>query len=510
MAELFGWEFRKKQNPNLPPPGAKSFIATENDDGATVVQAGGFFGSYIDLEGDLQTEISYIQHYRNMALHPEIEIVVDEITNECVVYDKYKGSVKLDLDMYDQPVSVKKKIHEEFDTVLNLLDFNNKGYDIFRKWYIDGRIYFHIIVDEKHQSDGIIELRPIDPTRIKKIRKEKKEKGKDGVEIVTDVEEFYFYDPSPENKTYPNPYMTTQGIKISPDAICYVNSGLFDANKKIVIGFLHKAVKSLNQVRMIEDAIVIYRISRAPERRVFYIDVGSLPKTKAEQYMKDIMNRYRNKLVYDASTGEIKDDRRHMSMLEDYWLPRREGGRGTEINTLDGAKNLNEIDDLLYFQKKLYRSLNIPASRMDDTTGFNMGKSSEITRDELRFFKFVERLRKKFSTLFMDLLKVQLLLKNIITPDDWKELSQTAAIIFNKDSYFTELKETELLKIRMEALRDIHDHIGVFFSKKWIQKKILHLSDEEVELLDSQIKKENAQESNQEQDKQPKKESSDE
>ena len=446
-------------------------------------------GSYIDLEGDLQTEISYIQHYRNMALQPEVEIVVDDICNECIVYDKYKSVVKLDLDLYDQPQSVKKKIHEEFDNVMNLLDFHNKGYDIFRKWYIDGRIYFHIIIDEKNTSNGIIELRPIDPTKIKKIRNEIKEK-KDGIDIIKSIEEFYLYDASPDNKIYGSAYMTTQGFKISTDAICYVNSGLFDGNKKMVIGFLHKAIKSLNQLRMIEDAVVIYRIVRAPERRVFYIDVGSLPKTKAEQYMKDIMNRYRNKLVYDASTGEVKDDRRHLSMLEDYWLPRREGGRGTEITTLDGAKNLNELDDIIYFQKKFYRSLNVPSSRLDGDSGFNMGKSAEITRDELRFFKFIERLRRKFSTVFLDLLKIQLLLKNIITPDDWKELSQNAFIVFNKDSFFTELKEVEILKIRMDALRDIHEHIGVFFSKKWVQKKILYLSDEEITEMEEQIKKE--------------------
>ena len=486
MPELFGFNFGRKKSPDTPPTSAKSFIPPEAEDGATTVATGGFYGSYVDLEGDIKSETGFINHYRTMILQPEVELAVQDTINEAIVFDEYRTPVKLNMDHYEQSDSIKEKIDIEFKEVLSLLDFNNKGIDIFRKWYVDGRLYFHKIVDEKSPKKGIIELRSIDPVRIKKIREVKKEKNKDGVEIVTDVDEFFMYDMTPKTNLY-SPSFTTQGIKVSPDAVCYVTSGLFDSGKKRVVSYLHKAIRPLNQLRMIEDSVVIYRISRAPERRVFYVDVGNLPKNKAEQYMKTLMNQYRNKLVYDATTGEIKDDKKHMNMLEDYWLPRREGGRGTEITTLDGGQNLGEMEDVDYFQKKLFRALNIPISRLEADNGFNMGRSAEITRDEVRFFKFITRLRDKFGDLFMDLMKTQLILKGIITKDDWKEIAQNVYIEYATDSYFTELKESEILKERMEVLREVNEYIGKYYSIAWIRKNILKFNETEIKDMDEQM-----------------------
>ena len=492
MPELFGFKFGKSKRPEEPTK-LKSFVSPDYDDGATVVTAGGFYGSYLDLEGDIKSEVGFINHYRTMVLQPEVEQAVEDICNDAIVFDEYRIPVKLVMDHYKQSDSVKNKIYEEFDNILSLLNFNNKAYDIFKKWFIDGRLYFHIITDLENGGKGIKELRPIDPTKIRKVREVIKERNKDGIEVIKEVKEFYMYDQTPITGTgYSYGSFDQKGIRVSPDAICYVNSGLMDGGKKRVIGHLHKAIKPLNQLRMIEDAVVIYRISRAPERRIFYIDVGNLPKNKAEQYLKDIMNRYRNKLVYDASTGEIKDDKRHMSMLEDYWLPRREGGRGTEITTLDGGQNLGEMEDVEYFQKKLYRALHVPTSRLDAENGFNMGRSAEITRDELKFFKFVERLRKKFSDMFMELLKTQLLMKNIITPDDWKEISQNIYCEYAKDSYFTELKDSEILKERMEVLREVNEYIGRYYSIEWVRKNILKQTEDEISDMDKEMDDEKA------------------
>ena len=489
MPELFGFSFGRKKSPDTPLSNVDSFVPRDVEDGATTVVSGGFYGSYLDLNGDQKSDSGFINHYRTMILQPEVEIAVQDIVNESIVFDDYRTPVKLNLDQYEQSDTIKEKIQEEFKEILSLLDFNNKGIDIYRKWFVDGRLYFHKIVDEKNTKKGIVELRPIDPTRIKKIREVKKEKDSKGIEVVKETNEFYMYDMSEKTSQY-QPSYVQKGIKVSPDAVCYVTSGLFDSTKKSVIGYLHKAIRPLNQLRMIEDSVVIYRISRAPERRVFYVDVGNLPKNKAEQYLKGLMNQYRNKLVYDANTGEIKDDKKHMNMLEDYWLPRREGGRGTEITTLDGGQNLGEMEDVQYFQKKLFRSLGIPTSRLESENGFNMGRSAEITRDEVRFSKYIERLRHRFSDVFMDLLKTQLVLRGIIVPDDWKKINQNGYIEYATDSYFSELKESEILKERMDVLREVNEYIGKYYSIEWTRKNILKFNEEEIKEMDKQMSKE--------------------
>ena len=375
----------------------------------------------------------------------------------------------------------------EFDEILGLLDFSRRSYEIFRKWYIDSRLYYHIIIDEKNKKKGIVELRPIDPTKIRKVRKINKKPldkmAPANVKVVTSVEEFYVYNEQEPNSTA----LSMEGLKIQPDSICFVHSGLFDAYHKKIIGYLHKAIKALNQLRMIEDAVVIYRITRAPERRVFYVDVGNLPKQKAEEYVRGLMQRYRNKLMYDPTTGEVQDSRKHMSMLEDFWMPRREGGRGTEITTLEGGQNLSEMDDVKYFQKKLFQALNVPSSRLEETTGFNLGKASEISRDEVKFFKFIERLRMKFSELFLELLRVQLILKGIIREDEWEQIQDRIGFQFAKDSHFSELKESEILKDRLQSARDAEDFVGKYYSREWVRKKILRQTEDDVEQINKQI-----------------------
>ena len=498
--DFFGYTIGKKniENPKADIVAAsgksvtsKSFVEPARDDGAVVVEAGGFYGSYVDMEGAFKNDIDLINKYRDMSMHAEIEMAVDDITNEAIVVGEKDKTVELNLENLEVNDSIKKKLQDEFDNILRLLNFDTKGYEIFRRWYIESRLYYHMIPHEQ-STKGLKEIRPIDPTEIRKIRNvHKKKDEKTGIEYIEKVEEFFMYTQSQKklSDTSPNTAVSpsTNGIKVAPDAICFVPSGLYDATRNRIFGYLQKAIKPLNQLRMIEDAVVIYRISRAPERRVFYIDVGSLPKTKAEQYIRDMMNRYRNKLVYDASSGEIRDDRRHMSMLEDFWLPRKEGGRGTEIQTLGGGENLGEMEDVEYFKKKLYQSLNIPASRMEADNGFNMGRSSEITRDEVKFFKFIQRLRNKFSELFLTLLRTQCLLKNIMTEDEWNEYLYDIRITFNKDSYFTELKENEILKERMEILRDMTEYIGRFYSNDWVRKNILKQSEEDIEEIDKQI-----------------------
>ena len=473
---------------------AKSFAPPDYDDGAITLAGGGYSSSYIDFEGTLKTEMDIIQKYRDMASHAEIEQAIEDISNDSIVYDDKKQSVDIMLDEVDLPDSIKSKMQTEFDEILRLLNFKNKGYEIFRRWYIDGRLYYHIILDEEQSKKGIIEMRPIDSLKIRKVRKiNKKPSNGPGfqTEVVDSVEEFYVYNEHLVSSSAINPIVpSVEGVKVSLDSISYTHSGLYDAGRKRVLGHLHKAIKPLNQLRMIEDAVIIYRISRAPERRIFYVDVGNLPKNKAEQYLRDIMNRYRNKLVYDSSTGEIRDDKRHMSMLEDFWMPRREGGRGTEISTLDGGQNLGEMEDVEYFKKKLYRSLGIPVSRLESENGFNMGRSAEITRDELKFFKFIGRVRNKFAELFLNALRVQLVIKGIMTKDDWNRINQDINFDWTKDSYFTELKENEILKDRLEALQTMDEYIGKYYSVEYIRKNVLRQTEEEMKNIDSQIKQE--------------------
>jgi hypothetical protein len=491
--DLFGFTIGKKgKQPPSPQSGAerkvaKSFAPPDYDDGAVTVSGGGYFGSYVDFEGSIKTEVDLIHKYRDMANHAECEQAIDDITNDTIIYDDTRKSVSVILDEVDLPDTIKNKITTEFDEILKLLHFKRRGYEIFRKWYIDGKLYFHIILDEKTSKKGISELRPIDSTKIRKVRKVNKGRNPTGsidTQLVDSIEEFYVYSDQSHNSN------STEGLRIALDSISYNHSGLYDSSKKRVIGYLHKAIKPLNQLRMIEDAVVIYRISRAPERRIFYVDVGNLPKMKAEQYLRDVMNRFRNKLVYDAETGEIRDDKRHMSMMEDFWMPRREGGRGTEISTLDGGQNLGEMDDVEYFKKKLYRSLNIPVSRLEADNGFNMGRSAEITRDELKFFKFIERVRVKFSELFLNCLRVQVITKGIMTEDDWNSIVQDIDFDFVKDSYFTELKESEILKERMEVLQTMDEYIGKYYSIEHIRRNILRQTDDDIKEIDSQIKQE--------------------
>ena len=475
----------------------KSFITPDSDDGAISV-AGGFFGNhYVDFDGGARNDTDLIKKYRDMALHAEVEMAVDDIVNESIVFDGFKEPVSIYLDDLDASESIKNKIRDEFKFLLKTLDFYDKGYEIFRRWYVDGKLYFHIILDPQNPKKGIHEVRPIDPIKIKKIRKvNKKVDPKTGVSLIDSIEEFFVYldaNDTGQPGASTDKLLTEQGIKVAPDSISYTHSGLFDSSKKRVLGYLQKAIKPLNQLRMIEDAVVIYRISRAPERRIFYVDVGNLPKNKAEAYLRDIMNRYKNKLVYDASTGQIRDEHRHMSMMEDYWMPRREGGRGTEISTLDGGQNLGEMEDVEYFQKKLYKSLNVPISRLEAENGFNMGRSSEITRDEVKFFKFIERLRKKFSELFHNLLKVQLISKGILTEEDWNNSYNDAIFFdFTKDSYFRKKKKNELIKERIDLLQTVDDYIGKYYSIEYVRKNILKQTEDEIKEIDAQIKSETA------------------
>ena len=481
MAELFGYKISKSKE-----EGGTSFTAPTSDDGAVDIAGGGFFSSYLNTDGKERTDLDLIHRYRDIAQQSECDTAIEDIINEGIVANERDISVQIVLDNIPYSSKIKKTITDEFDEVLRLLKFDEKGHDLFRRWYVDGRIYFHKIIDQKTPRKGITEVRYIDATKIKKVRKVEKEKDlKTGVDKIKKVNEFFLYNEKGLGSTGAN-----QGIQIHPDAITYVPSGVIDGNSGRVLSYLHKAIKPVNQLRMVEDSLVIYRISRAPERRIFYIDVGNLPKVKAEQYLKDVMNRYRNKLVYDASTGEIRDDRNHMSMLEDFWLPRREGGRGTEITTLPGGQNLGEIDDIVYFQRKLFRSLNVPISRLEAESQFTLGRSTEITRDELKFTKFVQRIRKKFVPLFTDILKTQLLLKGVISPDDWPNIQEHIQYDFLADGHFSELKEAELLNDRINTLNQIEAYVGTFFSKQWVQRNVLRLTDIEIEEMQKQINKE--------------------
>lgn len=480
--ELFGFQIKRKSDKQEEK--LKSFVPKENEDGAGTIASGGYFGSYVDLDGNsAKNEVDLIMKYRKAAEHPECDAAIEDIVNEAIVSDEDSTPVDITMDDLEQPDKIKKMIKESFDEVTALLNFNQQGHEIFRKWYIDGRLYYHIMIDEKSPKKGILELRPIDPTKIRKVREIKKDArdAATGTAIITGQDEYYIYQDRASTKA------TNTGLKISKDSICYVNSGLLDAQRKSVLSHLHKALKPLNQLRMMEDSLVIYRLSRAPERRIFYIDVGNLPKGKAEEYLRSVMSQYRNKLVYDASTGEIKDDRKHMSMLEDFWLPRREGGRGTEITTLPGGENLGQIDDIVFFQKKLYKSLNVPSNRLDQEAQFSLGRSSEITRDELKFQKFINRLRKRFSLLFLDLLKMQLTLKGIINKEDWDDIKEYITVDYLEDNHFSELKDAEMLRERLNTLQLMEPYIGIYYSREWTNRNVLRFNDDEIKRMEKEM-----------------------
>ena len=475
MAEFFGFEIKRKEKEL----GAVTPPAT--DDGTYDISGGGFYSTILDTDGRSRTEDDLIRRYRDIAIQPECDSAIEDIVSEAIASDEKDMCVSIALDNLQVSATIKKRIKEEFERILQLLDFNNKAHDIFRRWYVDGRIFYHKVIDSQNPRKGIQQLRYIDPRKIKKVREV--QTGKRGqVDVVKKFKEFYIY-----NQHGHQVNNTSTGVKLTFDSIAYCPSGLIDMHKGTVLSYLNKAIKPVNQLRMIEDSVVIYRISRAPERRIFYIDVGNLPKIKAEQYLKDVMNRYRNKLVYDASTGEIRDDRNHMSMLEDFWLPRREGGRGTEITTLPGGANLGEIDDITYFQRKLYRSLNVPISRLEAEQNFSLGRSTEITRDELKFTKFVGKLRKKFSVIFNDLLRTQLILTGVIAEEEWKQMSEHIQFDFLQDNNFTELKNAELLKERLEMLSQVENYVGTYFSKEWVKKNVLHLTDDEISEMQKQM-----------------------
>ena len=487
MVAIFGFEISRKKQQEQDEKN-KTFALPQNDDGAVTIQSGAYYGTYVDLDGVVRNEIELITRYREMAMQPELETAIDEIVNEAIVNDDAESGVEIDTDELKQADNIKKKIREEFEYVLKLLDFGNMGHEIFRRWYIDGRLFYHIIIDDKSPQKGIQELRYIDPRRIRKIREIQKAKDTaTGMEIIKRMNEYYLYNERGMIGAHSN-----LGTKIAIDSVVNVNSGLMDSKRAMVLSYLHKAIKPLNQLRMVEDATVIYRLSRAPERRVFYIDVGNMPTIKAEQYLRDIMVKYRNKLVYDSSTGEIKDDRKHLSMLEDFWLPRREGGKGTEITTLPGGMNLGELEDVKYFEKKLYKALGVPISRLEQQQGFSLGRSTEITRDELKFTKFVNRLRNKFSTIFDELLRVQLVLKKICTEDEWKEFKENIWYDFKKDNNFTELKEAELLQNRLAVLQLVDPYVGRYYSMQWVRKNVLMMDDDEIEEMVQQIEDEKA------------------
>ena len=486
MAELFGFSITRSKKEIDP---KQSFTTTQADDGTQTVAAGGYFGQYLDMEGTAKTEADLIRRYREISIHPECDMAIEDIVNEAIVANELKDAVRINIDQLPYGKDIRVKIEDEFKQVLRLLNFNTKGHDIFRRLYVDGRMFYQKINDRDSPKKGIKELKYIDPRKIKKIREVRKKRpegaGPNMLTVVDEFVEYYLFNEKGVSGT-----TSGTGIKIAPDTISFCPSGLIDQNKNIVLSYLHKAIKPTNQLRMIEDSAVIYRIARAPERRIFKIDVGNLPKAKAEQYLRDVMARYRNKLVYDASTGEIRDDRNYMSMLEDFWLPSREGGRGTDISTLPGGQNLGETADIEYFRAKLYRSLNVPVSRLEGSQGFSLGRSTEITRDELKFTKFVQRLRKKFTELFNDILRTQLVLKQIINEQDWQSIKETIQYDFIQDGHFAELKDTELLMERLRLADTMRDYVGKYFSVEYIRKNVLKQNEREIEDMNKQIKKE--------------------
>jgi hypothetical protein len=488
---LFGFQI-SRQKADAEQQSAKTFAAPANEDGALTISSAAYYGTYVDLDGTAKNEVELISRYREMAMQPEIESAIDDIVNEAIVQTDSGKSIRIIMDDLKQPEKIKKAIEEEFVGVLRLLNYQNMATDTFRRFYVDGRLFYHVIIDEKNPTLGVQALRYIDPRKIRKIREVKKEKeGTTSVDIVQTVNEYYIYNDkvvSGSSSSY-----GPVGVRIAKDAIVNINSGLMDSRRAAVLSYLHKAIKPLNQLRMIEDATVIYRISRAPERRIFYIDVGNLPKLKAEQYLRDIMVKYKNKLVYDAQTGEIRDDRKHLSMMEDFWLPRREGGKGTEITTLPGGQNLGELEDVKYFEKKLYKSLNVPVSRLDpNQSGFSLGRVGEISRDEVKFGKFVDRQRQKFSEIFGQVLRVQCVLKGICTADEFDEFKEHIYYDFIKDNNFAELKEAELVRERLSLLGSVDPYVGRYYSMEWIQRNVLRLTDEDMKLMRKQIDTEKA------------------
>lgn len=490
MAELFGFEIRKKKEEE-----PTSFAPPVNDDGAVIVSAGGTYGTYVDLEGSAKSEAEIVTKYRNMVQQPEIQRAIEDIVNEAIVAQYDEKIVECVTDDIEQPESIKKRIRDEFDEVLRLLDFSNIGYDVFQRWYVDGRIYYHAIIDEAKVKEGIKELRYIDPRKIRKVKEVSKKVAKNNVTVQSTKAEYYIYNDKGFNTANSASAATgsidgTRGLKIAKDSIIHCTSGILNETNSLVLSHLHKAIKPLNQLRMLEDAAVIYRISRAPERRIWYIDVGNLPKMKAEQYLRDMMAKHKNRLVYDASTGEVRDDRKFMTMMEDFWLPRREGGRGTELTSLPGGTNLGEMDDVLYFQRKLYQALNVPVSRLEPENGFSLGRTSEITRDEIKFSRFIKRMRNRFSMLFDRILEKQLILKGIITPEDWSSIQSNLRYDFMEDNHFEEMKNTEILQNRVTVLRDIDEYVGKYYSQEWIRKNILRQTEDEIEKIDDQIKQE--------------------
>ena len=478
MAELFGFEINRKGKEPIRP----SFVPDTEAEGTGVISTGGHFGQYLDIDGDkVKNENELIFKYRDISVQPECDAAIDDIVNEAITGDFNAAPVAIVLDRLKISDNIKKNIRTEFDNVLELLNFNSTGHDIFRKWYVDGRLPYHMIIDDKNPKAGLKELRYIDPTKIRKIKEiEEETDPKTGAKLIKKSHEYFMFQDVHMDRA-------NQGLKIHPDSIAYCTSGMLDQSRKRILSHLQKAIKPVNQLRMMEDSLVIYRISRAPERRIFYIDVGNLPKGKAEEYLQNIMNKYRNKLVYDAKTGDVKDDRKHMSMLEDFFLPRREGGRGTEISTLPGGENLGQIDDIIYFQKKLYKALNVPMNRLEQEAQFSLGRATEISRDEVKFKKFIDRIRKRFSDIFMQVLKTQLLLKGVITKEDWKNWKEYIAFNYIEDNYFSELKESEIIRERFEMLATLDEYVGKYVSHEWVRKNILRQDDDEIEALRTQM-----------------------
>jgi len=491
--KLFGFEIKRAQqdDPNKKP----SIVPARDDDGAGYVTASGtHYGQYINIDGDdSKDNYNLIMKYRGVSMHPEVDAAIEDIVGETIAGSELEQPVDLNMDNLEVSDKIKKTIKEEFDNIVSMLNFNELGHDIFRRWYIDGRLYHHLVVNESQLKAGIQEIRPIDAAKMRKVKQVKKKKDPEtGVQLIEKVDEYYIYQEKPGSSQ-------NSGVKMSLDSVSYCTSGLLDESRKKVVSHLHKALKPINQLRMMEDSLVIYRLARAPERRIFYIDVGNLPRGKAEQYMKDIMARYRNKLVYDAATGNIRDDRKHMSMLEDFWLPRREGGRGTEITTLPGGENLGQIDDIIYFQKRLYRSLNVPINRLEQEAQFSLGRSTEVSRDELKFQKFIDRIRRRFAHLFYDILRKQLILKGIVTQEDWDSMKNDIVVDYVRDNHFTELRDAEMLRERLQTLDQISNYVGDYFSKEWIQKNVLQFSDEDIEQIKKDIDGEEAEQPEEEQ-----------
>ena len=483
--QLFGFEIKRKEEQDLP----SVVTPTSAADGSTIVNtgvnAGGYYGMVMDLEGVIKNENDLIRRYREVSQYSDCDGAIEDIVNEAIVADEQKKPIEIVLDELKLSEPIKKKIREEFANVLHLLKFEERAHETFRTWYIDGRLYYQILINQDNVKDGIVELRYIDPRKIRRIKNIKKEKqAVTGVEVVKEIEEYYLYNDKGITE------QTTQGVKLSIDSVVHVPSGYVDQNTGMMMSYLHKAIKPVNQLKMIEDALVIYRISRAPERRIFYVDVGNLPKLKAEQYVTDIMNKFRNKIVYDATTGETRDDRRHLSMMEDFWMPRREGGKGTEITTLPGGQNLGEIQDIEYFQQKLYHSLNVPISRLQQQQGFSIGRSTEISRDEVKFNKFIVRLRKKFSMLFSNALRVQLVAKNIIKPDEWDDIVSKIKYDYLEDNHYSELKDAEILTQRVQILQQLDPYVGKYYSQAWIRKNVLRLDEEDIKQIEKEIEEE--------------------